>query len=76
MKKLYEYPAHEINGIKYKRGRVKPFGASLVGYDVVNFSVFSKNAKSCELLLYTLGEKNRLRYCLFPRDSVSATCFL
>ncbi|MBP5362801.1 MAG: glycogen debranching protein GlgX [Ruminococcus sp.] len=56
MKRLDDYPTHEICGLKYRCGRVKPFGASLVGEDAINFSVFSKYAISCELLLYHDGE--------------------
>ena len=33
MKRLDDYPTHEICGLKYRCGRVKPFGASLVGED-------------------------------------------
>ena len=26
-----DYPTHELNGVKYRCGRVSPFGASLIG---------------------------------------------
>ena len=52
-----DYPTHEIDGIKYRRGHLEPFGATIVSDNAVNFSVFSKDATSCELLLYHKGEE-------------------
>ena len=48
------YPTHEHMGIKYRRGRVLPFGATIVPKGV-NFSVYSSAATSCTLVLF---EKN------------------
>ncbi len=57
MKRIDEFPTHEKNGIKYRVGRPLPFGAELVSDDCVNFSIYSKDATKCELLLYHLGDK-------------------
>ena len=38
------FPTNEINGLKYRVGRVFPFGATLIGDGIVNFSIFSKEA--------------------------------
>ncbi|MCE5205611.1 MAG: glycogen debranching protein GlgX [Porphyromonadaceae bacterium] len=50
------YPTNEYNGIKYRRGRVLPFGATLVP-NGVNFSVFSSAATSCTLVLFNKNEE-------------------
>ena len=54
--KLDSFPTHEINGVKYRVGRVLPFGASLV-QNGINFSIYSKDATACELVLYHTGQK-------------------
>lgn len=45
------YPTNEHQGIKYRRGRVLPFGATLVP-NGVNFSIYSSAATSCTLVLF------------------------
>jgi len=45
------YPTNEHQGLKYRRGRVLPFGATLVP-NGVNFSIFSSAATSCTLVLF------------------------
>lgn len=56
MKKVDEFPTNVINGVKCARGRTLPFGAEIVDDRTVNFSIFSRYATGCELLLYHLGE--------------------
>ena len=68
MFRLDDYPTHELNGIHYRCGRVNPFGASIIGDGIINFSVFSKNAVSCELLLYNCGEKEPYAVIPFPEE--------
>ena len=68
MTRLDDYPTHELNGIKYRCGRVSPFGASLIGNGAINFSVFSKNAVSCELLLYDVGSGEPFAVIPFPNE--------
>ena len=61
-----DYPTHELHGIKYRCGHVSPFGATILYDDVVNFSVFSKAATACELLLYHRGEAEPYAVLPFP----------
>ncbi|MBR4543977.1 MAG: glycogen debranching protein GlgX [Lachnospiraceae bacterium] len=68
MIRIDDFPTHELNGIKYRHGRVQPFGATVVGNDGINFSVFSKDAVFCELLLFHRGEKDPFARIPFPDD--------
>ena len=63
-----DYPTHELHGIKYRCGHVSPFGATILYDGVVNFSVFSKHATACELLLYHQGEDEPYAILPFPED--------
>ncbi len=56
MKRIDSFPTNKIKNVEYRAGHVFPFGASLID-DAVNFSVYSKEAVSCTLLLYHRGEK-------------------
>ena len=49
-------PTIRIGDLEYGPGYVFPFGATLM-FDGVNFSVFSKEATSCTLVLYHHGQK-------------------
>lgn len=51
------YPTHELEGIKYRKGHVLPFGATMVP-NGVNFSIYSSAATSCALVLF---EKNAVQ---------------
>ena len=68
MTRLDDYPTHEINGINYRCGRVSPFGATIIGDGAINFSVYSKNATSCELLLFHLKSEEPFAVIPFPDD--------
>ena len=68
MIRIDEFPTHELNGIKYRCGRVQPFGASVVGNNGINFSIFSRDAVSCELLLFHHGMKEPFARIPFPDD--------
>ncbi|WP_408069854.1 glycogen debranching protein [Butyrivibrio sp. JL13D10] len=57
MQRIDEFPTHELNGVKYRIGRPMPFGAEVVSDNCVNFSIYSKDATKCELLLYHRGDK-------------------
>jgi isoamylase len=50
------FPTHTHNGYKLRPGRPLPFGATIVPGGV-NFSVFSRHAVSCELVLFNKREK-------------------
>ncbi|MEE1039516.1 MAG: alpha-amylase family glycosyl hydrolase, partial [Lachnospiraceae bacterium] len=62
------FPTNEINGLKYRVGRVFPFGATLIGDGIVNFSIFSKEAVSCSLVLFRKGEKEPFVEIPFPEE--------
>ena len=68
MKKLDSYPTHELNGIKYRCGHVQPFGATILNDNAINFSLFSKDAVSCELCLFHSGEEVPFAVIPFPDD--------
>lgn len=59
------YPTMDYEGYKIGPGRVLPFGAMIVNGGV-NFSVFSKNATACTLVLFKKGQKEPLVEIPFP----------
>jgi len=65
MIRIDSYPTHEYNGIQYRMGKVLPYGATIVP-NGVNFSIFSKHATSCELVLFNKGEKEPYAIIPFP----------
>lgn len=67
MIRVDSYPTHKHEGISYRIGKVLPYGASIVP-NGVNFSVFSKNATSCELVLFNKGEKEPYAIIPFPDE--------
>ncbi len=68
MNAMDNYPTHELDGIKYRCGHVSPFGATILYGNAVNFSVFSKHATWCELLLYHQGAKEPFAVLPFPDE--------
>ncbi len=68
MQAMDNYPTHELDGVKYRCGHVSPFGATILYDGAVNFSVFSKHATACELLLYHRGEEEPYAVLPFPED--------
>ena len=68
MRPLDSYPTHERDGVKYRCGHVSPFGATILSDYSVNFSVFSKEATACELLLYHQGEEEPYVVLPFPDE--------
>ena len=65
MRKIDTFPTDRIGDISYRIGRVFPFGAT-ISNGGVNFSVFSKEAKGCTLVLYHHGEKEPFVEIPFP----------
>ncbi len=59
------YPTHEHAGYKMRPGRPFPFGAYLVPGGV-DFSVFSRNARACTLVLYDKGSATPKAEIPFP----------
>ncbi|MCR5788948.1 MAG: glycogen debranching protein GlgX [Lachnospiraceae bacterium] len=56
MKAIDTYPTDQIKNLKYGIGRVFPFGATIMD-DGVNFSIFSRDATGCTLVLFHHGQK-------------------
>jgi isoamylase len=61
------YPTHEADGVRFRRGRPLPFGATMVP-NGVNFSVFSSSADSCTLVLFRKHEPRPFAEIEFPRE--------
>ncbi len=60
------FPTNTIKGLQYRVGRVLPFGATLCENGAVNFSIFSREATSCTLVLYHHGQKKPFVEIPFP----------
>ena len=67
MNRIDQIPTHEQNGIHYRAGQVFPFGASLVEGGV-QFSVFSKEATSCTLVLFHHGQREPFAEIPYPPE--------
>ncbi|MDO4805603.1 MAG: alpha-amylase family glycosyl hydrolase, partial [Lachnospiraceae bacterium] len=67
MKRVDSFPTNSINGVEYCAGHVLPFGATL-GEGAVNFSIFSRDATACTLLLYHSGEEEPFVRIPFPKE--------
>ncbi len=65
MQRIDIYPTHRIGDLNYRAGQVFPFGASLVD-DGVNFSVYSKDATGCTLVLYHHSQPEPFAEIPFP----------
>ena len=51
MQRVDLFPTHEYEGLKLRTGRPYPFGATVIG-NAVNFSVYSRYATDCTLVLF------------------------
>jgi pullulanase/glycogen debranching enzyme len=71
MRPVDTFPTNQYKGLEYRVGRVFPFGASFVEDNGVNFSIFSREATGCSLLLFHHGDKNPTPRFRFPRNSGS-----
>ena len=61
------YPPHEFEGIKYRRGHVLPFGATMVP-NGVNFSIYSSASTSCTLVLFEKNAEQPFAEIPFPKE--------
>jgi isoamylase len=59
MERIDIYPTHTYRGFKLRPGRPYPFGATIVPGGV-NFSIFSRHANYCVLVLFEKGESQPL----------------
>ena len=64
-KRIDVYPTHRHGDFKLRPGRAFPFGVTLVPGGV-NFSVFSRNATSCTLVLFDKGAPEPMAEIPFP----------
>ena len=67
MKQIDTFPTRKIQNLEYGIGRVLPFGATLIDGGI-NFSVFSKEATSCTLVLYHHGQNEPFVEIPFPDE--------
>ncbi|MDO5477326.1 MAG: glycogen debranching protein GlgX, partial [Eubacteriales bacterium] len=67
MQLIDTFPTNSINGLEYRVGRVFPFGATLLD-NGVNFSIFSREATGCTLLLYHHGSHRPFVEIPFPEE--------
>ena len=67
MKMIDTFPTKKIGNLEYGIGRVFPFGATLTDGGV-NFSVYSKEATSCTLVLYHHGQNEPFVEIPFPEE--------
>ena len=68
MRSIDTYPTRQIKGLEYRAGRVLPFGTTLVEDGGVNFSVFSREASGCTLLLFHHGRQKPYVEIPFPEE--------
>ena len=62
------FPTNSIKELKYRAGRVFPFGATIDMNNGVNFSIYSKEATGCTLVLFHRGEKKPWVEIEFPEE--------
>ena len=67
MRLLDSFPTNKKGSLEYKAGHVLPFGATLMG-DAVNFSVYSKEATGCTLVLFRYGQEKPWIEIPFPEE--------
>ena len=67
MRQIDMFPTRSMGELEYCIGRVLPFGATVIE-DSVNFSIFSKEADGCTLLLYNRGESEPYAEIPFPEE--------
>ena len=67
MQRIDTFPTNRIKNLEYRIGRVFPFGASITDGGV-NFSIFSKDAESCTLVLFHHGQKKPFVEIPFPEE--------
>ena len=61
------FPTNKIGDLEYRIGRVLPFGATIFE-NGVNFSIYSKEATGCTLVLYHHGKKKPFVEIPFPEE--------
>ena len=67
MRRIDTFPTHRTGDLSYRAGQVFPFGASVVDGGV-NFSVYSKDATGCTLVLYHHSQPEPFAEIPFPES--------
>ena len=67
MRHIDTFPTNKIGNLEYCIGRVFPFGATITDGGV-NFSIFSKEATGCTLVLYHHGQDDPFVEIPFPKE--------
>ncbi len=62
------FPTNKVKDLSYRIGRVFPFGATYEADGAVNFSIYSKEAKGCTLVLYKHGQEKPYVEIPFPES--------
>ncbi len=62
------FPTNSIGPLQYRVGRVFPFGATLESDNCVNFSIYSKEATGCTLVLFHHGQAKPWIEIPFPEE--------
>jgi glycogen operon protein len=62
------HPTHNVAGHAIRAGQALPFGATVLPGGAVNFSVFSRHATDCTLVLFRKGERDPFAEIPFPRE--------
>lgn len=68
MQLIDTFPTNQIAGLEYRIGRIFPFGATLEETGAVNFSIYSKEASACTLVLFHHGQKKPFVEIPFPDE--------
>ena len=68
MHRIDAFPTHRIGNLSYRAGQVFPFGATLMEDGAVNFSVYSKDADGCTLVLYHHSQPEPFAEIPFPES--------
>ena len=61
-------PTHEYSGFNLRAGKPLPFGATLLADGGVNFSIYSRFATACELVLFEKHEAEPFATIPFPDE--------
>ena len=67
MRPIDTFPTDSVGDVSFRRGRVLPFGATVMDGGV-NLSIYSKEATACTLLLFHEGEREPFAEIPFPQE--------
>ncbi len=68
MKLIDTFPTNRIKDLEYRIGKILPFGATLFPDGGVNFSIYSKEATGCTLVLFKHGQSKPWVEIPFPEE--------